>query len=253
MDRRSLVLLHPLGADRSFWDPLIGHLTGLRVRALDLPGHGAAPLPAEGLTIARAADAVLAELDRDGGGPVDLLGLSIGGLVAQHIAAHDPERVGRLVLADTVARYPESLREQWRSRARTARTAGTAAFVEPTLQTWFTPGFADSGAAAVRYARTAIAGCDPEGYAQACEALEAADTRPYVARIVVPTLVLCGRDDGPAFVEGAEWLARTIPEARLEWVPGKHACAVENPTAVAAVLRAFLGSRDEAVTGPPPD
>ena len=174
-EEAALVLLHPLGADHEFWDPLTRALAGRPVHALDLPGHGRAPLPSGGLTIARAAEAVLAELDRDGAGRVDLLGLSIGGLVAQYIAAHAPERVAHLVLADTVARYPEPFRQQWRARARAARTEGTASFVEPTLQTWFTPDFARSEAEAVRYARAAIARCDPEGYAQACEALEAVD------------------------------------------------------------------------------
>jgi 3-oxoadipate enol-lactonase len=77
---------------------------------------------------------------------------------------------------------------------------------------------------------------DPEGYARTCDVLADVDLRDHVAALTVPTVVVCGQDDAPAFRDAATWLARATGDGTVHWLPGRHACAVENPAKFAELL-----------------
>lgn len=95
----SLVLVHSGGMAHQEWDVHRERLEQrFRVLALDLPGHGRSPLPDEGLTVAGLADAVEAVLDDAGVGSAHVVGSSMGGAAALHLALTRPQRVDRLVL-----------------------------------------------------------------------------------------------------------------------------------------------------------
>ena len=82
-----------------------------------------------------------------------------------------------------------------------------------------------------------------EGYALACEALKMADLRPLAPNITARTLVVCGDDDIPSFLEAARWLASSIPNAELAWIAGaKHASVLEKPEGARRLIRNFLAA-----------
>lgn len=112
---RPVLLLHPLGVDRSFWDGIVPALDGFEVLTYDLPGHGAAPVPDGTYTIDDMTAQAAALLAGTGHARVDVVGVSLGGLVAQQLAACHPDLVRRLVVVDAVATYPPALKEQWRT------------------------------------------------------------------------------------------------------------------------------------------
>jgi 3-oxoadipate enol-lactonase len=239
----ALVLVHCLGVDHRMWDFAVEAL-GRRFTVLtyDVPGHGAAPVPAAGYTIEDLSAQLAALLQRQGVQKAHVAGMSLGGLVAQHFAGALPERVEKLILADTTARYVDDMRAMWVRRAAEARAAGTAALTEGILKIWFTDKFREQNPSAVRYVRECFARTPGEGYALACEALGAADLRAIVPAIRAPTLVICGDQDIPSFVASAQWLSTTIPGARLEWLsPAKHASPLEHPGAFLRLVERFLG------------
>src|SRR5262249_394820 len=133
-------------------------------------------------------------------------GISLGGLVAQHFAATRPELVDRLILIDTTPRYTDELRRMWDERAATARTADVAPMIAGLLAIWFSADALARDGAGVRYVRDTLARCPGEGYALACEALRAADLRALAPKIAARTLVVCGDDDIPSFLDAARWL-----------------------------------------------
>lgn len=234
-----VVLLHPLGVDHRFWDPLRAALPEDLgpVVAPDLLGHGQAPLPPYGAGLTAFADAVEGVLDD---GPVRLVGVSLGALVAQVLCARDPGRVQRLVLADTVAVYPEQMQAMWVDRAALVRERGMVPVTAPTEALWFSEAFREGRPADLHTVRDVLLGADREGYARTCEALATVDTRPLAARLTAPTLVACGRDDAPPFVAATTWLGEHLPAARTAWLPGRHATAHEHPREFAALLDDFL-------------
>jgi 3-oxoadipate enol-lactonase len=236
-----LLLLHPLGVDHRFWETVLAHLPEHPAVVPDLPGHGQAGAEGAGSIAAMAARLASALADR---GPYRVVGASLGGLVGQQLAATEPSLVDSLVLVDTVAAYPAGWRESWAERARTARNDGMAPLVGPTLALWFTPAALQADGPTVRAMRRLLADAAPEGYATTCEALADADLRADLHRITAPTLVACGEHDAQAFLDGALELRDAIPDARLHWLPGGHAAAIEHPEHFAGVLDGFRsGSR----------
>jgi pimeloyl-ACP methyl ester carboxylesterase len=168
-------------------------------------------------------------------------GISLGGLIAQHFAATRPELVDRLILIDTTPRYTDELRHMWNARAATARAAGVAPMISALLAIWFSADALARDDAGVRYVRETLARCPGEGYALACEALKAADLRALAPSIAARTLVVCGDDDIPSFLDAARWLAAAIPTAELAWIKGaKHASVLENPDEARRLMRTFL-------------
>src|SRR5581483_5915712 len=175
---------------------------------------------------------------------VSLAGISLGGLVAQHFAAANPERTERLILIDTTPRYSDMLRGMWAERAATARNKGVAVMTGPLLDIWFTPAYVAKDPPGVRYVRECFACASGEGYAFACEALAAADLRPLAPRIAAPAMVVCGTEDIAEFIEAANWLHGQIAGARLAWLsPARHCSILEQPEAFIGLCRSFLTSR----------
>jgi 3-oxoadipate enol-lactonase len=237
----AVLLLHPLGVDRTMWDPLVERLDGMHAFAIDLLGHGAAPPPQTRSSVEDYAAAAADLLRRRDDGPVHVVGVSLGGLVAQVIASAHPELVARLVIVDAVPVYPEQMRQMWRDRATAVRADGMSAVLDPTLALWFTQAARERSTPEVARARDLLAVADPEGYARSCEVLETADTTDRLPSIVAPTLVVCGTEDAPAFTAAAPRMTASIPDARLEWIEGaRHAAAFERPDAMRTLLQEFL-------------
>jgi 3-oxoadipate enol-lactonase len=113
--------------------------------------------------------------------------------------------------------------------------------VDGLLRIWFSDAALACNHAGVRYVRETLMRASGEGYALACEALGAADLRALAPKIAAPTLVLCGDDDIPSFLDAARWLAATIPHAEPAWLEGaRHASVIEQPEEAGRVMRAFL-------------
>jgi 3-oxoadipate enol-lactonase len=237
-----LVMLHCLGMSHHLWDCLGGLADRYTLISYDLPGHGETALPAAPYGIEELSAQLAGVLRREGIARAHIMGISLGGLVAQCFAATEPAMLDRLVLCDTTPRYTDEARANWVVRAAAARRDGAASLLPMIEKIWFTPGFVAATPPAVRLVRDTFRACSGEGYALACEALGAADLRDLAARIAAPTLVVCGNDESDAFKDAARWLAQHIAGARLEFIPqAAHASVLEQPVAIEALLRGFLG------------
>ena len=201
----TVVLCGSLGSVASIWDAQAAALGGRRIVRVDHPGHGNAPL-SEVREVGDLAARVIALADDE---RFSFVGLSLGGAVGMHLALSAPERLERLVLACTAARFGEP--EQWRERAALVRAEGLAAIVDAVLARWFTPRFADTAPY-----RDMLLSVDPEGYARCCDALAAWDVRGALAAVRAPTLVIAGSDDPSTPPETVEQIAAEISGARFE-------------------------------------
>jgi pimeloyl-ACP methyl ester carboxylesterase len=153
------------------------------------------------------------------------------------LAAQEPERVDRLVLACTAPRFWTP--ELWAERAATARSAGLAALVDGTLARWFTP---RADAAEVARLREIILATPSEGYARACEALGDADAEPRLGEIRARTGVIAGDADPSVPPEMVELLGKRIPDVRVTVIPDSaHLANVEQPETFNRALLEFLG------------
>jgi 3-oxoadipate enol-lactonase len=237
-----LVLLHCLGVDHRFWDFARVLENEFTIWRYDLPGHGATPVPDQPYGIEDLSAQLAGLFAFHQIGRAHVAGISLGGLVAQHFAASHPDLVDRLVLIDTTPRYSDERRTMWAARAAAARAHGVASLVDGLLQVWFSAAAIAQNGPGVRYVREALTRCSGEGYARGCEALAAADVSEHAALIAAPTMVVCGNNDIPSFLEAACWLASIVRDARLEWIPDtRHASVLEKPEDALERMRAFLG------------
>lgn len=233
-----LLMLHSLGTDNRIWDgPAEILRQSFRLIRPDLRGHGLTTVTPGPYSIDGLARDMLALLDALGLPAVHIAGVSIGGMVAQAMAALAPGRVRRLLLVDTALAIPPA--NLWRDRAATVRAQGMAPLVETVVARWVTPGALQSAAA--HGLRTMLRRTDPEGYAGAAEAIAGAELTDAARRLRQPTLVLVGDGDAATPLSSAEMLCDAIPDARLEVIAdAAHIPTVERPEAVAAAALRFL-------------
>lgn len=242
-----LLLLHSLGTDLRVWDPQAEVLArSFRVIRPDLRGHGLTDVPPGPYSIGGMARDVLALLDALGLARVHVAGLSIGGMVAQALAAEAPGRVASLVLCDTAMAIPPP--QLWLDRAATVRARGMAAIADAVLARWVTPGFAQAPEA--RGLRAMLLRTAPEGYAGAAEAIAVADLTGATSRLRIPTLVLVGEHDEATPRASAEALRDAIAGAELTPIPdAAHIPTVERPEAVTEAILHFLSRQSEGSPG----
>jgi 3-oxoadipate enol-lactonase len=237
----ALVLGNSLGTTVAMWEPQLPALTErFRVVRHDHRGHGGSPVPDGPYSLDELGGDLLSLLDTLGLERVHLGGLSLGGMVAMWVAAHAPERVGRLALLCTSARLGPP--EMWAQRAETVLSQGVEAIAEVIVGRWFTPAFAASSPDVVAWARKLLTGTPARGYAGCCAAVQTMDLVPVLGSITAPTLVIAGAEDPATPTEHARAIAAGISGARLEIVPGAaHLANVEQPEAVTRLLLDFLG------------
>jgi 3-oxoadipate enol-lactonase/4-carboxymuconolactone decarboxylase len=245
----ALLMMHSLGSSLRVWDAQAEALaSGLRVVRFDMRGHGLSETAAGPVTLDDLAADALGVLDAVGVTRAHVAGVSIGGMIAQALAARAPDRVASLILCDTAMAIPPP--EMWRTRAATVRAEGIAAIADATLARWVSPGYLASPAG--RGLRAMLLRTDREGYAAAAEALATADLSRTTPQLRAPALVIVGEHDPSTTVAAAEALRDAIPGARLAVIPeALHLPGLERPAQVTQAIRAFLtpGDADVAAAG----
>lgn len=239
-----LVLLHGVGLDHTLWDDLAPLLEpDFEVLRYDMLGHGHAPAIDASVTVQDFIAQLDAELDRAGWQSANLLGYSMGGLIAGAYAAACPQRVNRLALLSTVfRRSPEEARAVL-ARLDAAATQDPQAAAQVSLQRWFTPAFQAARPERVACIGQRLLDNDRASFLAAYRVFAQGD--PILAQaapgIACPALVLTGELDVGSTPRMTLELAEALPHARAQVVPGqRHMLPVEEPAIVAAALRGFF-------------
>jgi 3-oxoadipate enol-lactonase len=238
-----VTLIHALGTGHWMWDRQVEVLRPhFRVLRYDVRGHGQTDKPPGPYSLELFAQDLAALLDVLGIPAAHLVGLSMGGMIAQTFALNYPDRVKSLVLADTSSRYPPESRQQFEERAKVAETQGIEHLIESALERWFTPEFARTHPEVIERYRRMLRANDPKAYAAAARAIAQLDLTSRLGAIRVPTLVVVGEDDPGTPPAMAREIAAAIPGARLEILPGRHMTQEESAEAFNRLLLEFLKS-----------
>jgi 3-oxoadipate enol-lactonase len=239
-DAPALVLAHSLGTDLRMFDRLVARLPAWRCIRYDLRGHGLSEAPVGdyfmGDLVADAAALVEATA---GGAPCVFAGISIGGVVAQGLAAERPDLLRGLVLMNTAGKI--GTRELWAERIAAVRGSGVEALADAVLERWFPLAWRSTNADELAGWRTMLVRTPAAGYAGCAAALAETDLRDSTARLELPCLVVAGSEDGSTPPDLVRELASEIAGARFELIRrAGHLPPIDAPDAVAACLRAFL-------------
>ncbi|MEO8266369.1 MAG: alpha/beta fold hydrolase [Ilumatobacteraceae bacterium] len=237
-----LVLVHGVGLDHTMWLPVMAVLPRRRTIAYDLVGHGGAAKPAGPYTLDTFVDQLAAVVDAlhcD----IDLVGFSMGALVAQGLALSDTSfRIRRMVLLNGVYDRSPDERRAIVDRVAEVRTGGLTTMIGPAIERWFTPSFAAARPDVIAFVRQRLVDNDDRAYADAYEVFATADAElaDRVGGIVAPTLVVTGRGDQRSTPAMTAALAAALPNGRSMILNRlRHLTPLEAPTIVARLIDEF--------------
>lgn len=242
-DQPALIFLHTYTTNGSMWDGMIARFAPMfRCIAPDLPGHGRSEPSDLPKGIGSLAEDIVRLLDHLQIERAHVCGLSIGGMIGQHLGFDYATRMRSLVLACTSAAIPSAAQIVWEERLEVLRTKGLWAQVGETVERWYGAGLLESfGPADLDPIGRMIASTSLAGALTCGEAVKQHDTRSRLGDILAPTLVIGGDLDQSFAPEHAKALADGISGAKLVMIPGAgHLAPVQQPDAFDAAMRAFF-------------
>lgn len=238
-DHPVIVLAHSLGQDHGMWDAQIADLADhFRVLRYDIRGHGASAAPTGDYTIEQLGHDALALADALGLERFAFCGVSLGGMIAQWLAIHAPDRISAVVLANTSPR-PDANRME--ARRRTVLANGMASVVDEVMSRFFSPRLLEAATSVVAESRRTLAATDPVGYAGCCAAIRDLDLRADLNAIRCRTLVVDGTLDASLpWADHGRLIASGIPGAAAVHLDAAHLSNLERPRAFSAAVLRFL-------------
>ena len=239
-DAPAVVFSNSLGTDFRVWDPLLAHFgQGLRLVRYDKRSHGLSQATPAPYAIDDHIGDLAALLEHLQIESAVVIGLSVGGIIAQGLSGLRPEAIRGLVLCDTAHKIGPP--EMWDDRIAAIREGGIEALADPIMARWFSSAFHSDRPEELQGWRNMLVRTPLVGYLGTAEAIRNADMTELARAIRVPTLCLGGSEDGSTPPELVGELASLIPGARFEVIEGAgHLPCVEAPEALAGLIGGFL-------------
>lgn len=214
----TLVFLHPVGLDAD----CVRFLDLPSARTATFPGHGDRRRPRPGLSLLDMADEVVGWTS----GPLDVVGASLGGMVALHLALHHPARVRSMVLSCTTA---YGVPDVMHARADETETRGAEGMLDDTLARWFRPEVLRQTPPppTVHYARRSLLRMDSGSLADTWRAIAGHDVRDRLHEVQVPTTCIAGSHDVSTPTAVMVDMVERMPNARLREMDAAHMAHLE--------------------------
>lgn len=238
------VFLHGIGGNRTNWYSQLEHFSD-RFCAVtwDARGYGASDDSPHPLKFSDYADDLRRLLDHLHADRAHIVGLSMGGMIAQDFYSRTPERVATLALVDTTAGFGAASEEERRDflarRLDPLEKGLTPTDIAPGVVQVLASQYATLAAREQLIASLSALRIEP--YKQALHAIVTTDFRSLAPTIAVPTLVIVGEEDIVTPLPASEFLVRNIPGAALVKIPqAGHLTNIEKPQEFNAALRQFL-------------
>ena len=237
---KPIVFANSLGTDFRLWDSLFPLLPeGLKVVRFDKRGHGLSSMPGGDWSmqdlVEDTAQLLRALHIRD----CLFVGLSIGGMIAQGLAATHPELVRAMVISNTGARIGTP--EMWQERIDSVRDGGVEALADATMQRWFAQVTHEKRGLELVGWRNMLTRTPAAGYIGCSRAIAATDYREQTARLTLPTLAIAGAEDGSTPPELVRETADLIEGSRYALIENAaHLTCVERPAVYARLLSGFM-------------
>lgn len=237
---KTFLFINSLGTDFRIWDEVVEVLKEHgNILLFDKRGHGLSDFAADTDGLNDFATEVLALIENFPIKKCILIGLSVGGMIAQLIASKKPEIIDKLILCDT--RYKIGNAQIWNDRIAVVKEKGLAAIADSVMQRWFSEKFIKEEAVKVSGYKNMLERTLPLGYVKTCEAIRDADLTAIAKQIKIPTLCIVGYEDKSTTPEEVKNLADIIEGARFEIIEGSgHIPCVDNPAVLCKLIIEFI-------------
>ncbi|MEC9197040.1 MAG: 3-oxoadipate enol-lactonase [Pseudomonadota bacterium] len=238
-DGRVVMFANSLGTDLRVWDQLIPLLPqDLRIVRFDKPGHGLSDCPEAPYTMEQLVDfaeGVAKALDLT---EITFVGLSIGGMIGQGLAAKRPDLLKALVLMDTAAKIGNF--DMWNTRVNAVAKDGIESLADGILERWFAASFRTGKPEELAMWRNMLSRTPAEGYIGCCQAIAGTDLTDATSGLTLPVLAMSGDQDGSTPPELVQATAK-LCGAEFHIIDGAgHLPCIEQPEVVAELIIDFL-------------
>lgn len=232
-----VVMLHALGTHSGLWAGLLPHLAHLRCLTIDLRGHGQSDCPPPPYSMGAMVHDIEAVMDHFALKDAVVIGVSLGGLVAQGLAIKRLDLVRGLVLSNTAAKIGGPA--LWQARIAQVEQTGLETYADGAMQRMLGPRWQD--APMMPPLRQMLLDTPVHGWIGAAHAIAGADFYTPISTLQLPTLVVAGTRDGTTPPDLVRETADLIPSAQFHLMRAVgHLPMWENPAAFAEVLLPFL-------------
>jgi 3-oxoadipate enol-lactonase len=236
-----LLLIHSLLTEMTVFDLVLPRLAEKHtVTRINLPGFGASsPIVLNTLEdhadhIARVIDALKLPTD------TTVFGNGFGAFVCLALAIRHGKRFGKLIVADTLASFPEPARIPFRVMAEKVSSGGMQAVLDTAIARMFPPAFAQAHPDVIADRKAKLATVDAQCFARACLALASMDLTAQAGGIKNRTLVMCGALDQTTPPDLAKQLSEKVSGARYDEIANcGHCPMVEQPQGLTEKTLAF--------------
>jgi len=237
-----LLLSNSLGTSLEMWEPQMAALAGrFRVVRYDSRGHGRSEATRGPYTIEMLGQDARSLLDALAIPRTHFCGLSMGGMVGMWLGVNAPDRIDRLVLANTGAKIGTA--DLWNARIDAVRRGGTAAVAAAVLKRWFSPQLLEQPTPVIAQLRATFEATSAEGYVASCAAVRDMDQRHTLHRIHAPTMVIAGAEDRVTTPSDARFIVDEIRNARYVELQASHLSNIQAAPAFTQALVQFLTNR----------
>ncbi len=231
-----------LGTDLRIWDAVAELLAGrFRLIRYDKRGHGLSGMPAGPYRMTDHVEDLAGLLDHQGVAEAIVAGVSVGGMIAQGLAAIRPDLVRSLVLLDTAHKIGTD--ETWNARIAKVEEEGIGSIAEGILQGWFTADFREGSKPFFEGYRNMLTRSPVEGYIATCAAIRDCNLTESTRALRIPALCIAGEQDGSTPPDLVRSMARLIEGSRFELIADAgHLPLIERPAVIAKMITEFAES-----------
>ena len=238
-----LILIHGLNGDLTGWVLVMPELSKhYRTIALDVRGHGGTGKPDQPYSIKSFSEDFFEFMNQLKIPKAHILGLSMGGAIAQQFALDHPEMIRSLVLVSTFSYVDEKTHQAFSRLRQTLKEKGYPAFFDEVIKLAFTPEFISANPgpiAELKEKRVRIN--SPLAIGRATDACMAFNLKNEIAKISLPTLIVSGRKDVFTPIHLAEQIHRSIRGSEWKILEGVgHNLYIEKGSQLARVTLEFL-------------
>lgn len=239
-DKPSMVFANSLGTDFRIWDKVTARLAhDYRIIRYDKRGHGLSEATPAPYAMTDHVNDLAALMDERRVKQAVVVGLSVGGVIAQGLAAIRPDLVRALVLSNTAHKIGTT--ESWNARIAAVGKDGLGSIADNVMKLWFTPAFRDPANAEFIGCRNMLVQSPLEGYLGTCAALRDSDLTESTRALKIPALCIGGDQDGSTPPDLVRSMADLIRGSEFRIVADAgHIPCVEQPAAVASLIQQFL-------------
>ncbi|MFS4437700.1 3-oxoadipate enol-lactonase [Paracoccaceae bacterium GXU_MW_L88] len=236
-DAPVILAINSLGTDLRMWDSVVDALPDYRFLRYDKRGHGVSDAPEGAYTMAGLTEDAAALLDHLNIKNAVILGCSIGGMIAQKLAATRPELCRALILSNTAAKIGTP--EMWAERIDQVHTDGLAAMAPGIMERWFSPDFVNGNHHQLW--SNMLSRQSPAGYAGCGHAISGADLTESTQKLDLPVMLIAGGHDGSTPPDLVQSTADLISGSQYKLIDETgHIPAIEAPEKVAAFVTTFI-------------